>query len=1086
MRGSTKAAEETEGMWVRVRSSPHRACAFRTSRLELADMPIIDKKDATDVVRQIEQVFEADDGSSRLQALRRLFVEKLDFTPLGDTVVRLYPSSRFIRLPKEARLCASASGVIAVYVDLSETDIDSRRVRLSDARDAIEQIAKALEGDVLVVFSNRANDQLHFVWPRMPSSGSGRPLLRRIVIERGVPMRTVAQQLSNLYWSWKESNDIQGALDDAFDVEAVTTKFFSEYRRVFDHAKSLVKPSTAGFTADQHHVFVQTLFNRLMFVYFVSRKGWLKFGDGTDYLNDIWNDHRASGELSTFFRTRLRPLFFSGLNNPSAKSLAEDDPQLYTAIGDVPFLNGGLFEQDPVLDMEEAFDVPDEAVKPVLSDLFDRFNFTVSESTPFDVEVAVDPEMLGKVFEETVNARNESGAFYTPRPVVSFMCREALKGYLVEAAPSVDPTQLARFVDEHTTKGLGVQNASQLASALSQVTVVDPACGSGAYLLGMLQELVALHNELYNVEVGLAKDVYALKLDIIQRNIYGADVDQFAVNVAMLRLWLSLAVEYDGVQPEPLPNLEYQILQGDALLAPDPSPANYGDLFRNQAHQVADELAACKRAFVTAFDRDKQTLAARISDLEADLTLALNNGGGHNGYVDWRIKFTEVFDRYGGFHIAIANPPYVRQEDIDLNNDKTALRELYWDAVTGQSDLYCYFYARGLQLLAPGGMHVFVSSNSWLDVKYGETLQSYILKHATVDTVYDCAVERQFTTASINTIISMIRKGVGRDPGVAKFITFTGPFNDAVIDPALHTVRTPSIKELANTDKWGAIFLKAPDIYHHLLSTFSDKFIPVGDVATLKRGRTTGANDFFLLDDKSRRLWGIEDEFLEPVVRRARDYRTLLINRQEISDYLFVCSQSVNDLQGTAALEYIRWGVSAGFSTRPTCRVRTKWYDLTPIKSAGLAMMYQALATYRTFRLVPEMLCVDIVYTLDCERELLDRLWASMNSVVGQLMFTLNSRTPLGGGMLEIKKYEVERTLMVNPSLLPDIDLEMYGRTVWDVLNPPPEEKVLDSVVFDVLSLSSGEREAVYEAIVSLGENRKTKSGTISYSSGAV
>ena len=197
--------------------------------------------------------------------------------------------------------------------------------------------------------------------------------------------------------------------------------------------------------------------------------------------------------------------------------------------------------------------MPDEAIGQVLTGLFDRFNFTVMESTPFDIEVAVDPEMLGKVFEELVTGRHDSGAYYTPRPVVSFMCREALKAYMEGQDTGLAPEAVARFVDHQDTDGLGVAQARRIAAALAEATVVDPACGSGAYLLGMMQELIELQTALYNAGAD-AKALYDLKLEIIQRNLYGVDIDSFAVNIAMLRMWLSLAIDYEGATPEPLPN----------------------------------------------------------------------------------------------------------------------------------------------------------------------------------------------------------------------------------------------------------------------------------------------------------------------------------------------------------------------------------------------------------------------------------------------------------------------------------------------------------------------------------------------------
>ena len=310
-------------------------------------------------------------------------------------------------------------------------------------------------------------------------------------------------------------------------------------KKLFEAAKEQI----TGFTPAEEelkHLFTQTLFNRLMFVYFLSRKGWLKFKSNTDYLKALWNDYNPVSSTGNFYLTRLRTLFFKGLNNPDAGNLPEKERAL---IGQVHFLNGGLFEET-ALDKRLNIKVPDDSIRQILTDLFDRFNFTVMESTPYDVEVAVDPEMLGKVFEELVTGRHDSGAYYTPRPVVSFMCREALKGYLEGKETGLDQDAIARLVDEHDTSGISLIGAPRISEALSEVTVVDPACGSGAYLLGMMQELIELQTICTNI-LKDDKKFYDLKLEIIQRNLYGVDIDDFAVNIAMLRLWLSLAIDYE-------------------------------------------------------------------------------------------------------------------------------------------------------------------------------------------------------------------------------------------------------------------------------------------------------------------------------------------------------------------------------------------------------------------------------------------------------------------------------------------------------------------------------------------------------------
>ena len=650
-------------------------------------MPILNRDDAAEVDQHIERIFAASERG-RGDAVRRLFVEVLDFMPARG-MVALSPRPAGSPLPDDAELVASLDGVSVLYIGLADT----RAVRRA-AADAVKIIERRIMDDALIVFANvdgggRAS-RLHLAHPLW--GGGARPVVRWMTVERDLPRRTAVQQISNIYWERRRRRDTQSALKAAFDVEPVTRDFFNEYKRVFDFAMERV----GGFGAresDAKSVFVQTLLNRLMFVYFLSRKGWLRFGNSGDYLNALWQDWRSQkkGADETFHAERLRLLFFGGLNN-SYSADATGEAATLALIGEVPFLNGGLFEET---DLDRRATVPDEAIRRVLESLFDRFNFTATESTPFDVEVAVDPEMLGKVFEELVTGRHESGAYYTPRGVVSFMCREGLKSFLRRRVPNVDEGALARLVDERDATAVSMTDAMAVLVALDDAAAVDPACGSGAYLLGMMQELVALRETLFSGNVRQdAPSVYDLKLRVIERNLYGADADQFAVNIAMLRLWLSLMVDYEGDKPEPLPNLDFKIARGDTLTAPDPSAAQ-GDM--STALIAASGLGGLKSAYMRESDgKRKDALKADILRAESDLRQALGGAAAPAGAVDWRVAFSEVFVK-GGFDIVVANPPYVRQELIKPDAYKNDLARMYADAATRRSDLYCYFYARGLQ-----------------------------------------------------------------------------------------------------------------------------------------------------------------------------------------------------------------------------------------------------------------------------------------------------------------------------------------------------------------------------------------------------
>ena len=435
--------------------------------------------------------------------------------------------------------------------------------------------------------------------------------------------------------------------------------------------------------------------------------------------------------------------------------------------------------------------------------------------------------MLGKLFEETVNERHSSGAYYTPRPVVSFMCRAALKGYLAgRNIPGLADDGIADLPDNRNPDAVTQTQAPDIANAVSELKAVDPAGGSGAFLLGMMQEILARNDSLFRAG-HTPESLYRQKLNIITDNIYGADRDTLAVSTAMLRLWLSLAVDYDGAgPPDPLPNLDFKLVAGDALAGPDPQQPDFTlqSIFNNGLqHDIA--------AYTVAHGPQKEALKRRVDF--AAVMLA------------------------GGFDIVIANPPYVRQEEIAPPEYKQFLLKAYPDAAVGRSDLYCYFYARGLQLLKEGGVHLFVCSNSWLDVGYGARLQQYLLDNATLDAIYESAVERQFATADVNTIItiitiiSVIRKRAGVRNGEGNG-NGGGNGDDADAGRRREIVKTGAELRAAATsgrrfvgDKWGGKYRRAPDIYHQIRDKCGDKLVRLGDIAAVRGGVTTGANDFF-------------------------------------------------------------------------------------------------------------------------------------------------------------------------------------------------------------------------------------------------
>ena len=815
-------------------------------------MPIANVQDAREVDRGIQNILSAPDLDDRLRTIRTLFVEVLDFER-ADQRVSL-ESAGNSQLPKNAHIAARRDGISVAYIPLDDTP--TNRVTGAVASAAAKAIGNVLEDDLLLLFTNRDRDQLHIISPDLTGA---RTKLQRLVAHRGEDQRTVAQQIANMWDDYGNLGKTTGqAITRAFSVEPVTREFFETYRRLFEDAKGQIR----GFKTDeeeQKHLFTQTLFNRLMFVYFLSRKGWLKFNDDTDYLDALWQDYAAQPGPSNFYTARLTPLFFAGLNNPQSMNLMRDNPVLYRTIGDVPFLNGGLFEETD-LDKRRAIGVPDETIGGILKDLFDKFNFTVMESTPYDVEVAVDPEMLGKVFEELVTGRHDSGAYYTPRPVVSFMCREALKGYLEGKDTGLEAAAIAQFVEQHDTSGINLAAARRVSEALAEVTVVDPACGSGAYLLGMMQELIELQTVLYNAGVD-AKAMYQLKLEIIQRNLYGVDIDEFAVNIAMLRMWLSLAIDYEGDEPEPLLNLDFKVLCGDSLLGPDPSAGVEVQGTLGHDMEQFRQLGQLKAEYMrVSLGADKDQLRSQIEGLTGQIRKALNVAA-TDGVVDGRIEFAEVFAERRGFDIAIANPPY-----IQLQKDGGKLANLYRDAgyqtTAPRGDIYQLFYERGCQLLMPSrGLLAYITSNSWLKADYGKSTRRYFADNHTPVILLELGKD-VFESAIVDSSCLMLRTG-----------------GSASAFPAVDMDRIRSKNFPPDTQSWSLV---KPDgdapwrILSRLEQSVVEKMQAKGtplkewDVAIF-RGITTGLNDAFIIDDDTKKALVAADpksaEIVKPILR---------------------------------------------------------------------------------------------------------------------------------------------------------------------------------------------------------------------------
>ena len=927
---------------------------------------------------------------------------------------------------------------------------------------------------------------------------------------------------------------------------------------------------------------------------------------------------------SSYYKAILQNLFFATLNQemntpvkPNTRKFRGEGRQHYNITSlyrykryfrdpdaalhlfeTIPFLNGGLFEcldkpapddrktilrVDGFSDREDnPLHVPNELFfsEPQVVNLnavydtknsrytvqglihiLNRYKFTIAENTPIEEEVALDPELLGQVFENLLaaynpetgtTARKQTGSFYTPREIVNYMVDESLIAYLQNAVSSraihcpseTKLRHLLAYNDEpHQFTDTEVEH---LIAAIDTLKILDPACGSGAFPMGILQKLVfllgkldprnaqwrhrqiarvhstittaekiddsvirestidELEDEIASINEAFKRNAldYGRKLYLIENCIYGVDIQPIATQIAKLRFFISLIVEQKiddarenrGVRP--LPNLETKFVAANTLLDVE-KPAQL--LLRNpevdRKEKALEEVR--RRHFTARTPRTKDRYRQRDAALRAEISVLLQSDGfpsettekiaawdpyDQNATADffdpeWMFGITE------GFDVVIGNPPYVRQEKI---KDLKPILQKRYTCYTGAADLYVYFYERGLQLLNTNGIHTFICSNSWLDVNYGARIQKYVLDNTTGAVICHSEAEREFESADINTIVSILHNGTPNADSRARFLTFKTFIGDPNIENRRERTRTYTELAQAGTrdnkyagDKWGGKYLRAPDIYWTLLEKGKDKLVRLGDVAEVRRGFTTGANEFFYLDAEGIQEWGIEAEFLKPVIKSPRACKSILVDPRQLQFKLFMCHADRAALAGTAALDYIEWGESQGYHQRPSCRGRARWYDLGQHEMPSLSFNYLISSTARTLYARNGCYTSDNFQEIHIDLDLTLPLCASLNSSLFQLMVNMAGRSNFGGGLLKIQTYEVSELLCLDPKTFTFENEIVFTSTAWEMLEPSDDRRALDAIIFDALSLTQGERDGVYEAVVSLVESRLRKARSL-------
>ena len=625
----------------------------------------------------------------------------------------------------------------------------------------------------------------------------------------------------------------------AFSVEALTKQFYNElfewYQWAISEESSVYFPNNTAIEDDDRENIdtkIIRLITRLMFVWFIKQKDLVpnKLFEAS-FISTILKDFDPESESSgNYYNAILQNLFFATLNRAIedeegkhrgfAKLASKDVKTLYRyeemfsisedevikLFSGIPFLNGGLFE---CLDKTKTIDGVQKAYNfdgfsrndkkfadgryrnrafipnslffkqdKGLFSILSRYNFTIEENTPNEQQVALDPELLGKVFENLLGAynpetketaRNHSGSFYTPREIVNYMVDESIISYLGESdevremlSPDYqyDPAKRDLYKD--------------ITEKLKSIKILDPACGSGAFPMGLLNRIVDLITKLCP-----ETDVYSLKLQIIENCIYGVDIQSIAVQISKLRFFISLICDCEKDENKPnfgiptLPNLETKFVCANSLIDKKSEEAQ-GNLFEDpRIQETKDALIQLREDhFMAKSASQKRRLREKDDELRLTLaTLLADNNLATSEDAEQMAKWNPydqnasspffsaewMFNVKDGFDIIIGNPPY-----IQLQNNGGELNKLYepcgFQSFASTGDIYCLFYERGWQLLKGNGHLCFITSNKWMRAGYGEKLRTFFANNTDPKLMIDFGGVKIFESATVDTNILLYEK----------------------------------------------------------------------------------------------------------------------------------------------------------------------------------------------------------------------------------------------------------------------------------------------------------------------------------------
>lgn len=709
--------------------------------------------------------------------------------------------------------------------------------------------------------------------------------------------------------------------------------------------------------SEERKKIAQLTVNRLIFIKFIESKGWIN--NNPRFLKDLKDQYAKNPTPAGFFKTFLEPLFFLALNNPSTNK-----PHPYE---NVRYLNGGLFRKDKIEEANATYDISNDKLLRII-DFLEDYDFKIKGSADHEGKETLDPEILGYIFERTAN--HEAGAFYTPEIITTHIANQTIESLVMERINAYlrekgekEKSDLYSIFGEN---GLDIDHLRNLYEKrqVLNIKILDPACGSGAFFIPVIRKLMDLHRRFYKEINRVEPNQYQLQKRIVEDNIYGVDINEEAIEIAKLRLWLDLLDSVENISDvDALPNIEYNVMAGNSLIGADEIPEMaradfytyyhptrfeqiiqvYPDLKVEadaligksaQFNMTFKDLFLLRNKLITKYRSETHPVyASRLRDiieqisekfrfelsrvyfhkaLGIEKTEDLNSAITQFKPFNWIMEFSDVFEK-GGFDAVIGNPPYIRIQDLKRMSLKQVdiFSNTYETAKSGNYDIYVIFVEKGLKLLSSSGNLGYILPHKFFQAEYGESLREFISKRRLLKEVINFTDQQIFGDATTYTCLLFLDNKGSNHFKYAEIYDASKLFTLLTIVQTNNAYLTTELKistfsfDSVSSSPWNLSFGKEAEIMKKLNSVKTN----LGDFSeNLFQGIITGADKIFMLvkkdcvyySNQTKKTHLLENDLLHPLLKGSKHVRRYYL---ESSDKYVIFPYVVSNGKATALTE---------------------------------------------------------------------------------------------------------------------------------------------------------------------------------------